>query len=94
VPSRTARHTILSEIAPVTNKNEDLRVVVETPKGSRNKYDYYPDCDFMELATVLPEGMTFSYDFGFIPRLSGTTAIRWTSRYYWKLPWCQDASSE
>jgi inorganic pyrophosphatase len=48
-----------------------LRIVIETPKGSRNKYDYDPECDCMELATVLPEGMTFPYDFGFIPSTLG-----------------------
>jgi inorganic pyrophosphatase len=71
MPSRTARHTILSEITPFAKKTGDLRVVIETPKGSRNKYDYDPDCDCMELATVLPEGMTFPYDFGFIPSTLG-----------------------
>ena len=67
----TARHAILSEIAPRAKKGGDLRVVVETPKGSRNKFKYLPDCDCMELTTVLPEGMTFPYDFGFIPSTRG-----------------------
>ncbi|HEX3973837.1 MAG TPA: inorganic diphosphatase [Stellaceae bacterium] len=40
-------------------------MVIETPKGSRNKYDYDPQCDCMALAAVLPEGMSFPYDFGF-----------------------------
>ncbi len=66
---RSARHTVLSEIAAFDD--EDLRVVIETPKGSRNKYKYDPDCDCMELSTVLPEGMTFPYDFGFIPSTLG-----------------------
>ena len=30
----------------------DLRVVIETPKGSRNKYDYDPEYDCIELATA------------------------------------------
>src|SRR4051794_25296090 len=44
-----------------------LRIVIETPKGSRNKYDYDPDTDTFELAKVLPEGMNFPFDFGFVP---------------------------
>jgi inorganic pyrophosphatase len=68
---KTARHKILSEITPFDDKSDDLRVVIETPKGSRNKYDYEPDCDCMELSTVLPEGMIFPYDFGFIPSTLG-----------------------
>jgi inorganic pyrophosphatase len=69
--SLSARHMILSEISPYDKKSSDLRVVIETPKGSRNKYDYDPACDCMELATVLPEGMNFPYDFGFVPSTLG-----------------------
>lgn len=70
MPSR-ARHVILSETAPFDSETADLRVVIETPKGSRNKYDYDPDCDCFDLSTVLPEGMSFPYDFGFIPQTLG-----------------------
>jgi hypothetical protein len=66
-----SRHAILSETATFNAKTGDLRVVIETPKGSRNKYDYDPDCDCMELGTVLPEGMRFPYDFGFVPSTLG-----------------------
>src|ERR1700741_2006203 len=65
--TRSARHTVLSETATFDERTGELRVVIETPKGSRNKYKYGPDCDCLELATVLPEGMVFPYDFGFIP---------------------------
>jgi inorganic pyrophosphatase len=44
-----------------------LRVVIETPKGSRNKFAFDPDKHIFELKTVLPAGMTFPYDFGFVP---------------------------
>ena len=60
-----SRAAILSETATFDAKTGDVRVVIETPKGSRNKYDYDPDCDCLELGTVLPEGMRFPYDFGF-----------------------------
>ena len=66
----TARHTILSETAP-QNDDGEWHVVIETPNGSRNKYSYDPDCDCMQLSTVLPEGMVFLYDFGFIPSTLG-----------------------
>jgi hypothetical protein len=69
--TRSARHTILSETATFDAKTGELRVVVETPKGSRNKYDYDPDCDCFDLATVLPEGMSFPFDFGFVPSTLG-----------------------
>ena len=44
-----------------------LRVVIETPKGSRNKFAFDPDDHIFELKKVLPSGMTFPYDFGFVP---------------------------
>jgi inorganic pyrophosphatase len=44
-----------------------LRVVVETPKGSRNKFAFNEDERIFELKKVLPAGMAFPYDFGFVP---------------------------
>jgi inorganic pyrophosphatase len=45
-----------------------IQVVIETPKGSRNKYAFDPAQRVFELKKVLPAGMAFPYDFGFIPR--------------------------
>ena len=47
---------------------EIVQVVIETPKGSRNKYAFNLEQKVFELKKVLPAGMTFPYDFGFIPR--------------------------
>lgn len=44
-----------------------LRVVIETPKGSRNKFAFDADEHVFQLTKVLPAGMTFPYDFGFVP---------------------------
>jgi inorganic pyrophosphatase len=44
-----------------------LRVVIETPKGSRNKFAFDPEEHIYQLKKVLPAGMTFPYDFGFVP---------------------------
>jgi inorganic pyrophosphatase len=44
-----------------------LRVVIETPKGSRNKFALDADAHVFELKKVLPAGMEFPYDFGFVP---------------------------
>jgi inorganic pyrophosphatase len=50
---------------------ELIHVVVETPRGIRNKYKYEPDSSAFSLASTLPAGSCFPYDFGF---LSGTQA--------------------
>ena len=42
-------------------------MVIETPKGSRNKFAFDPKDHIFELKKVLPAGMTFPYDFGFVP---------------------------
>jgi inorganic pyrophosphatase len=65
------RHTVLSDTASRDKKSGDYRAVIETPKGSRNKYRYDSSCDCFELATTLPEGMAFPFDFGFIPSTVG-----------------------
>ena len=44
-----------------------LQVIIETPKGSRNKFAFDPDDEIFQLKTVLPAGMAFPYDFGFVP---------------------------
>jgi inorganic pyrophosphatase len=46
-------------------------VVVETPKGSRNKYKYDSTYIALRLGAVLAEGLAFPYDFGFIPSTLG-----------------------
>jgi inorganic pyrophosphatase len=42
-------------------------VIIETPKGSRNKLKYDPAQRMYKLSKVMPEGMVFPYDFGFVP---------------------------
>ena len=44
-----------------------VRVVVDTSKGSRNKYKYDETLGLYRLSKVLPLGITFPYDFGSIP---------------------------
>ena len=43
-----------------------MDIIVETPRGSGNKYDYDAKKRLFRLHKVLPEGMVFPYDFGFI----------------------------
>ncbi len=45
----------------------ELTVVIETPRGSRNKLKYEPSAQSFKLSKVMPEGMVFPYDFGYIP---------------------------
>jgi inorganic pyrophosphatase len=57
-----------TRLRPFVPDDEKLtQVVIETPKGSRNKYAFDPEQRVFELKKVLPAGMTFPYDFGFVP---------------------------
>lgn len=47
-------------------------VVVETPKGSTQKYDYVAKLHGYCLGKIMPTGMTFPYDFGFVPETKGS----------------------
>ena len=47
------------------------RAIIETPKGFRNKFDYDPHTSLFVLGGLLPEGMMFPFDFGFIPSTLG-----------------------
>jgi inorganic pyrophosphatase len=62
----------LSTLSPrLDPKKDTCRVIIETPKGSRNKFDYDPDSGLFMLGGLLPEGMMFPFDFGFIPSTLG-----------------------
>ncbi len=49
----------------------DLNVVVDTPKGSRNKFAFDEELGLFRLSGVLPSGAVFPYDFGFVPGTLG-----------------------
>jgi inorganic pyrophosphatase len=52
-------------------KRATCRAIIETPKGCRNKFDYDPESNLFMLGGLLPEGMMFPFDFGFIPSTLG-----------------------
>ena len=56
---------------PTFDVDGHLNVIVETPKGSRNKYAYDPEVGTFRFKAVLHEGSLFPFDFGFIPSTLG-----------------------
>jgi len=50
-----------------TSASAQVTVIIETPRGSRNKLKYDPATWMYKLSKVMPEGMVFPYDFGFVP---------------------------
>jgi inorganic pyrophosphatase len=56
------------QLKPIDKSDGLLQVIIETPKGSRNKFAYDPQQKIFALKKVLPAGMVFPYDFGFLPQ--------------------------
>ncbi|HEX2865483.1 MAG TPA: inorganic diphosphatase [Ignavibacteriales bacterium] len=52
-------------------KAGNMNVIIETPRGSRNKYKYTPEMDLFMLDSSLQAGASFPFDFGFIPSTTG-----------------------
>lgn len=50
---------------------DGIRILIETPKGSRNKYKYDQEMCAFILSGVLPAGAAFPFDFGLIPATLG-----------------------
>jgi inorganic pyrophosphatase len=48
-----------------------ITAIVETPKGSAQKYDYDKKNKWFKLRKIMPAGMVFPFDFGFIPGTKG-----------------------
>jgi inorganic pyrophosphatase len=50
-----------------SNQQSQAQAIIETPKGSRSKFKFDVSSRSFKLSKVLPEGMVFPYDFGYLP---------------------------
>jgi len=62
---------VFERIKPFDAETEDLNVIIDTPKGSRNKYKYDEKLQIFKLGGVLAVGHSFPFDFGYIPNTLG-----------------------
>jgi inorganic pyrophosphatase len=51
--------------------NRQLRMIVETPRGSNIKLEYEPKLRAFTVSRALPLGLVYPYDWGFIPGTKG-----------------------
>jgi inorganic pyrophosphatase len=56
-----------TKLLPFDKKTGELNVIIETPRGCRNKYSYDEKRRLFKLGSVLTAGAVFPFDFGFIP---------------------------
>ena len=61
----------MERLKPDFRNDDTVRVVIETPRGSRHKYAWNDELKAFELRSTLPSGMTWPYDYGFIPGTTG-----------------------
>jgi inorganic pyrophosphatase len=59
---------ILATLPPRDTGSGLVNVVIDTPRGSRNKFKFDEKLGCFRLARVLPAGHSFPYDFGSIPQ--------------------------
>ena len=66
----TSDHPIL-RIPTLDADTGDVHVVIDTPRGSRNKYAFEPQLGVFAIRHILPAGAAFPFDFGFVPGTLG-----------------------
>jgi inorganic pyrophosphatase len=69
--TRQRRAPRLSDLEPLRDEARSVLVIIETPKGSRTKLAYDPELEAFVVKKVLPQGLSFPFDFGFIPSTRG-----------------------
>jgi inorganic pyrophosphatase len=58
---------LLSSLEPREAETGLVHVVIDTPRGSRNKLKYDEELGCFTLSRILPLGQVFPYDFGSVP---------------------------
>ncbi|MGE0644451.1 MAG: inorganic diphosphatase [Nitrospira sp.] len=59
------------KISPWESKTGLVNVIIDTPRGSRNKFKFDERLGCFKLSRILPVGHVFPYDFGSIPGTRG-----------------------
>jgi inorganic pyrophosphatase len=67
----SSKDSRLSHLSTVDSHSREFNVIIETPKGSRNKFKYDEEYGLFKLGGLLPVGAVFPYDFGFLPSTLG-----------------------
>lgn len=63
--------TIYETASAFDRETGSLNAIIDTPKGSRNKYKFDEILGLFRLGGVLPVGMFFPFDFGYVPNTRG-----------------------
>ena len=61
----------LEKLSPFVAKTKDVNAIVDTPRGSQNKFKFDEKSGLFQLAGAMPAGVVFPFEFGFIPNTLG-----------------------
>src|ERR1700704_2993480 len=61
----------LIDLDPVDKESGHINAIIDTPKGSRNKFKFDEKIGMFKLGGALPVGAVFPFDFGYIPSTRG-----------------------
>ena len=59
--------TTIDRIKPLADDESGIHVIIDTPKGSRNKLKWDEKLGVLKLSHILTAGAVFPFDFGFVP---------------------------
>jgi inorganic pyrophosphatase len=63
--------TSIDRLKPFAAQKGDVHIVIDTPRGSRNKLKWDEKLGVLRLSHILPAGAVFPFDFGFVPGTRG-----------------------
>jgi inorganic pyrophosphatase len=61
----------IDRLKPPGDKPEQIHIIIDTPRGSRNKFKWDERLGMLKLSHVLTAGAVFPFDFGFVPGTRG-----------------------
>jgi len=61
----------MTKLPPFDKDSGYVNAIIDTPKGSRNKFKFDEKIGMFKLGGPLPVGAVFPFDFGFIPSTKG-----------------------
>jgi inorganic pyrophosphatase len=64
-------HNPMIDLAPFDEDSGHVNAIIDTPKGSRNKFKYDEKLGMFRLGGALPLGAVFPFDFGYVPSTRG-----------------------
>src|SRR5215203_5132146 len=63
--------TAIDRIKPFADDRKHIHVIIDTPRGSRNKLKWDEKLGVLKLSHILTAGAVFPFDFGFVPGTRG-----------------------